>query len=177
MWGRSLRGLGICPIFESQLDTKQSKPRPSDPSCLSTLPLPSSSRAAVLRSHLGLGPQDQEKTLACQHCRHESKHSHYLMHKELWRIFYCLKIIIEASKTYNPTHVPIQVLYSLEESTGLFPPTLMPTPLARTLPWGGHLPALGPPCAKSRAGEGPWGEVGVAGSLHPPAPRPTIRSL
>lgn len=76
------------------------------------------------------------------------------MHRELWITFYCLKIITEASKNIEPTHVPTAVPCSLE-STGLVPPTLLPTPLARSLPWGGC-----PPCAELPAGEGLWGEVG-----------------
>ena len=88
------------------------------------------------------------------------------MHKESRRTFYCLKITTEASKNIQPNTCPNSVPYALEESTGLVPPILLPTRLARTLPWGGCLLALLPTRAKSPAGEGPWDEVRVPGSLH-----------
>lgn len=87
------------------------------------------------------------------------------VYTELWRTFYCLKIIIEASKTYNPTCPNSRPSPHPNPRSCL--PLLLPTPpLGRTLLPGGcrRSPAHS---VLSPATERHGSKRGMVGSQHP----------
>lgn len=90
------------------------------------------------------------------------------MHKALWITFYCLKIIIEASKNIQAKTSQFQSP-TPKRSTQNYPSPPAPTPLARTLPGEVTCPPSCPLYGKSPAGEEPWGR---SGWLAPSTPTP-----
>lgn len=92
-----------------------------------------------------------------------------MMHKELWRTFYCLKIIIEASKNIQPNPCPNSSPQLSGEHRAL--PSHPAARISSQDPALGRPPAhLLPTVCCHRLGRGPGVKVGVASSLHPSPP-------